>query len=36
MARLDPKIRTALVSVDPTSKRPGWHGAPTPIGLLRA
>ena len=31
----DPRIRTALVSIDPTNKRPGWHGAPTPIGLLR-
>jgi len=32
---IHPRIRTALVSVDPSSKRPGWHGAPTPIGLLR-
>jgi hypothetical protein len=30
-----PRIRTALVSLDPGSKRPAWHGAPTILGLLR-
>jgi len=35
MARNDARIRNALLSIDPTTKRPAWHGAPTPIGLLR-
>ena len=30
-----PRLRTALVSLDPTTKRPAWHGAPTPLGVLR-
>ncbi len=29
------RIRTALLSVKPTTKRPAWHGAPTVVGLLR-
>ena len=29
------RIRTALLSIHPTSKRPAWHGAPTVLGLLR-
>ena len=32
---VDPRIRTALLSIDPSSARPAWHGAPTTIGLLR-
>ncbi len=35
MQDLDPRIRTALISIDPTSKNPAWHGAPTAIGVLR-
>ncbi len=35
MEPLDPRIRTALLSVDPNSKRPAWHGVPTAIGVLR-
>jgi len=35
MSKLDPRIRTALASIDPTSGRPAWHGAPTTVGLLR-
>ncbi|MFN2114690.1 MAG: DinB family protein [Anaerolineae bacterium] len=34
-SELHPRIRTALVSVDPTGKRPAWHGAPTALGVLR-
>ena len=33
--KVDRRIQNALVSVDPSSKRPAWHGAPTAIGLLR-
>jgi len=29
------RIRTALLSIHPTSRRPAWHGAPTVLGLLR-
>ncbi len=32
---LDPRIRTALVSVNPTTENPAWHGAPTALGVLR-
>lgn len=35
MKKLDPRIKNALVSIDPTSKRPAWHGVPTAIGVLR-
>ncbi len=35
MTDLDPRIRTALVSVNPNSKNPAWHGAPTALGVLR-
>lgn len=35
MQDLDPRIRTALISVDPTTKNPAWHGVPTSIGVLR-
>ena len=35
MAPTDPRIRNALLSLNPTAKRPAWHGAPTPLGLLR-
>jgi hypothetical protein len=31
----DPRVRNALLSIDPSSVRPAWHGAPTVIGLLR-
>lgn len=32
---MDSRIRTALVSVNPTAKNPAWHGAPTALGVLR-
>ncbi len=32
---LDPRIRTALVSVNPTTEHPAHHGAPTALGVLR-
>jgi len=32
---VDPRIRNAVLSIDPSSVRPAWHGAPTVIGLLR-
>lgn len=35
MPKEDPRIRNALLSIHPTSKRPAWHGAPTTVGLLR-
>ena len=35
MKDLDPRIRTALISIDPTTKNPAWHGVPTAIGVLR-
>jgi hypothetical protein len=35
MASLHPRILTALVSVDPNSKRKAWHGCPTIEGALR-
>ena len=35
MKDLDPGIRTALVSVSPTTERPAWHGLPTALGVLR-
>lgn len=35
MKELDPRIKTALVSVHPTSTNPAWHGAPTALGVLR-
>ena len=35
MDDLHPRIRTALVSVNPTSENPAWHGAPTALGVLR-
>jgi len=35
MTREDPRIRTALLSIDPTSACPAWHGAPSAVGLLR-
>lgn len=35
MVELDPRIRTALVSVNPTTETPAWHGAPTALGVLR-
>jgi hypothetical protein len=35
MQDLDPRIRTALISIDPTTKNPAWHGVPTAIGVLR-
>lgn len=35
MSDLDPRIRTALVSVDPKTGRPAWHGCPTALGVLR-
>lgn len=35
MNDLDPRIRTALISVNPTTRNPAWHGAPTALGVLR-
>lgn len=35
MQRGDARIQTALLSINPTTQRPAWHGAPTVIGLLR-
>jgi len=35
MQDLDPRIRTALVSVNPTTENPAWHGCPTALGVLR-
>jgi len=35
MAQMDPRIKTALVSVNPTTENPAWHGAPTALGVLR-
>ena len=35
MDGLDPRIRTALVSVNPTTENPAWHGCPTALGVLR-
>ena len=32
---LNPRIRTALTSVNPTTQHPAWHGAPTALGVLR-
>jgi hypothetical protein len=32
---LDPRIRTALISITPTSEHPAWHGCPTTSGVLR-
>ena len=33
--RMDKRIDTALLSLNPTTKRLAWHGAPTFMGLLR-
>ncbi len=35
MAKLDPRIVTAIQSFNPTRASPAWHGAPTHLGLLR-
>jgi hypothetical protein len=35
MQSLDPRIKNALVSIDPTTKNSAWHGCPTAIGVLR-
>ena len=35
MENLDARIRTALVSINPTTKNPAWHGVPTASGVLR-
>jgi hypothetical protein len=35
MKELNPRIRTALISVNPTAKNPAWHGCPTASGVLR-
>ena len=35
MKEIDPRIRTALISIDPTSQDPAWHGVPTALGVLR-
>ena len=33
--KMDKRIEMALLSLDPTTKRTAWHGAPTFAGLLR-
>lgn len=35
MEDTDPRIRTAIISVNPTTENPAWHGAPTALGVLR-
>lgn len=35
MKNLNPRIQTALTSVNPTTQHPAWHGAPTALGVLR-
>jgi hypothetical protein len=35
MENLHPRIQTALISVNPTTQHPAWHGAPTALGVLR-
>jgi len=35
MQELDPRIKNALISINPTAENPAWHGAPTAIGILR-
>jgi uncharacterized damage-inducible protein DinB len=35
MTDIDPRIRTALVSINPTTETPAWHGCPTALGVLR-
>lgn len=35
MTKRDRRIEVALLSLNPTTKRPSWHGAPTVNGLLR-
>ncbi len=35
MKNLDPRIKTALISVNPTTENPAWHGCPTALGVLR-
>ncbi len=35
MAKLDRRIETALLSLNPTTERPSWHGAPTVMWVLR-
>ena len=32
---VDPRIWTALLSVNPTGQRPAWHGCPKATGVLR-
>ena len=35
MNDLDPRIKTSLVSINPTTENPAWHGCPTALGVLR-
>ena len=35
MDNLDPRIKTALISINPTTRNPAWHGCPTALGVLR-
>jgi hypothetical protein len=35
MLDCDPRIRTALKSINPTSENPAHHGAPSALGVLR-
>jgi hypothetical protein len=35
MNELHPRIRTALITINPTTANPAWHGAPTALGVLR-
>ena len=35
MENLDPRIKSALISINPTTRNPAWHGCPTALGVLR-
>jgi hypothetical protein len=35
MSEQNPRIKTALVSINPTAENPAWHGCPTALGILR-
>jgi uncharacterized damage-inducible protein DinB len=35
MDNLDPRIKTVLISINPTTRNPAWHGCPTALGVLR-
>lgn len=35
MTGLAPRLKTIMVSINPTTKSPAWHGCPTALGVLR-